>query len=207
MVGQLLQSGSSRVELELLLDTEKRQWVTTTLAGIGKGGEIWTTVLVHDEQDIAVVVDFYLPNVPAPLVAPLAEYFKALYQRLYDEDQEMMEFRHSALQIPPSSDERVADLGPLSALKPQLPITVSLAKKQWQVREHKGFLVAHAVYCGHMLGPLSDAEISEKNEIQCPWHGYCFDVTTGANTSGQRCRLPAPPTVEISNGNVRLVAA
>ena len=32
--------------------------------------------------------------------------------------------------------------------------------------------------CTHAGGPLSEGFL-EGNEVTCPWHGACFDVTTG----------------------------
>jgi nitrite reductase/ring-hydroxylating ferredoxin subunit len=34
--------------------------------------------------------------------------------------------------------------------------------------------------CGHRGGPLSEGELDGKTVI-CPWHGWRYDVTTGAN--------------------------
>lgn len=200
LLKQIVLGKASKVELALLLDTEKRRWITTTLNGIGKGGEIWTEVLIHGPQDIEVLVDFYLPSVPEPLAAPLGEYYKGLYQKLYDEDQEMMERRHSALNLKPENSA-VTELllGPIDELIPQLPISLTLSGKQWRLRQHKGELIVHAAYCRHMLGPLDGAEITDKNEISCPWHGYRFDLSSGANTSGQRCKLPRPPSIEVND--------
>ena len=32
--------------------------------------------------------------------------------------------------------------------------------------------------CTHEGGPLSEGTLDEA-EVECPWHGACFDVTTG----------------------------
>jgi nitrite reductase (NADH) small subunit len=34
--------------------------------------------------------------------------------------------------------------------------------------------------CGHRGGPLGEGELDGKTVI-CPWHGWRYDVTTGAN--------------------------
>jgi nitrite reductase/ring-hydroxylating ferredoxin subunit len=208
LVKQLVVSAGSAVELQLLLDTDKRRWITTTLSGIGKGGEIWTEVIEHGPQDIEVVVDFYIPNIPQPIAAPLGEYYKNLYRRLYDEDQEMMEFRHSALNIQiVDADQQSLLLGPLEELRPQLPLSFTLSKRQWSLRENGGELIVHPTYCPHRLGPIEGAELSEQGEISCPWHGYRFDLTTGENTSGQRCRLPKPPRLEVTDEGILVSAS
>jgi nitrite reductase/ring-hydroxylating ferredoxin subunit len=34
--------------------------------------------------------------------------------------------------------------------------------------------------CGHRGGPLGEGEL-QGNTVICPWHGWRYDVTTGAN--------------------------
>jgi nitrite reductase/ring-hydroxylating ferredoxin subunit len=41
--------------------------------------------------------------------------------------------------------------------------------------------------CTHADGPLSEGDLKESTVI-CPWHGSCFDVTTGAVTCGPATR-------------------
>jgi nitrite reductase (NADH) small subunit len=34
--------------------------------------------------------------------------------------------------------------------------------------------------CGHRGGPLGEGEL-DRNTVICPWHGWRYDVTSGAN--------------------------
>lgn len=199
--------GGNTVLLELRLDRERKRWITTTLAGVGAGTEIWTHVIEHGAEDIEVVVDFFVPNIPQPMAAPLGRYYQNLYRRLYDEDQEMMETRQQALDRVKSAhkgDGSELQLGNVDELKAKLPITVSLAGRDWRLREHQGQIVVHATLCPHMLGPLDKGHIAAEGAVRCPWHGYEFSLTTGENLSGQRCKLPKPPQVIIENQQVFL---
>ncbi|MBI2461390.1 MAG: Rieske 2Fe-2S domain-containing protein, partial [Candidatus Rokubacteria bacterium] len=36
--------------------------------------------------------------------------------------------------------------------------------------------------CLHRGGPLGEGEL-DGAVVTCPWHGWCYDVTTGANTA------------------------
>jgi nitrite reductase/ring-hydroxylating ferredoxin subunit len=200
--------GGKEVLLELRLDRERKRWITTTLAGVGAGTEIWTHVIEHDAEDIEVVVDFFVPNIPQPMAAPLGRYYQNLYHRLYDEDQEMMETRQQALdkvKSPQKKDSTTVSLGDIEELKAKLPITVSLAGRDWQLREHQNHIAVHATLCPHMLGPLDQGHTSAEGTVRCPWHGYEFSLATGENLSGQRCKLPKPPETKIENGQVTLV--
>jgi nitrite reductase/ring-hydroxylating ferredoxin subunit len=62
--------------------------------------------------------------------------------------------------------------------------------------ESGGSLRCHAVVCPHRLGPLRDAEVAD-GRIRCPWHGYEFDLVTGACRQDRQLRLPKPPRVEV----------
>ena len=44
------------------------------------------------------------------------------------------------------------------------------------------FYATHNV-CTHAGAPLNEGEL-EGNQVICPWHGSCFDVTSGAATCG-----------------------
>ena len=50
-----------------------------------------------------------------------------------------------------------------------------------------GKFYATADSCTHANGPLSQGDL-ESATIICPWHGSCFDVTTGAVTCGPATR-------------------
>lgn len=210
--GSLLQQmaaakrGGASVLLELRLDRSRKRWITKTLKGVGAGTEIWTHVIEHGPEDLEVVVDFYVPNIPQAMAAPLAHYYKALYQRLYDEDQGMMETRQQALNSIKHKDSKQTflPLGPLSALEKELPKLVTLNGREWRLVKHKGQLAVHATLCPHMLGPLADAHITDEGAINCPWHGYQFALSDGKNLSGQRCRLPKPPVIRIEDQQVFL---
>ena len=71
--------------------------------------------------------------------------------------------------------------------------------------------VGDAVYalsdvCAHQGGPLSGGRLSG-TRLTCPWHGWMYDVKTGA------CLLPGRGTavrayrVSVENGEIRLETA
>jgi nitrite reductase/ring-hydroxylating ferredoxin subunit len=47
----------------------------------------------------------------------------------------------------------------------------------------EGQLFAFQEFCTHRFGPLSEGSF-HNGEVQCPWHGSCFDVRTGKVTRG-----------------------
>lgn len=150
------------VALELLLDAERATWVTRTLDGVGAGTEIWSTAVSTGPRSCDVTVEFHLPDVRGESAERIASAYARLYQRLYDEDESMMVGRQDGL------DGR--GRAPVRAV------------------EIDGERCAFTARCPHLGGPLDDAPIVD-GVIQCPWHGYRFDVRSGRNLDGHPSRL------------------
>lgn len=184
------------VELELRLDRTAQRWITRTLSGLGAGSEIWSYVMAREEGGLRVVVDFFVPDVPAEANAQMLAYYKSLYAGLYDEDVSMMTGRQDAVEARPAMQERLS-LGKKDEVLARVPFLFDLAGKSFRLVETEGALVAHAALCPHMLGPLSEAAVVD-GVVTCPWHGYVFDIKTGAEQTGQSCRLAMPPQVAVS---------
>ena len=68
--------------------------------------------------------------------------------------------------------------------------------KRWVVVRDEADWCVFPALCPHQLARLEDSELKD-GAISCPWHGYRFDVRTGANLTGQSCVLgPRPSVVE-----------
>lgn len=68
------------------------------------------------------------------------------------------------------------------------------------VRADDGDFYALANVCPHSGGPLGDGKV-EGDTIYCPWHGYQFELQTGAHAQG----LPLEAEtyeVEVEGGEV-----
>jgi uncharacterized membrane protein/nitrite reductase/ring-hydroxylating ferredoxin subunit len=46
-----------------------------------------------------------------------------------------------------------------------------------------GSFYAFQEFCTHRFGPLSEGRL-QKNQVECPWHGSCFDVRNGKVVQG-----------------------
>ena len=68
-------------------------------------------------------------------------------------------------------------LGDVETIMNQLPMIFEFNNQPYRLIEHKDTLIAHAMTCPHMLGPLDDAEV-EQGVLVCPWHGYKFDIVS-----------------------------
>lgn len=64
----------------------------------------------------------------------------------------------------------------LSLHKPQLLVVGGL--RIAVVQTHTG-IVAVQDFCTHNKESLSKGLVNYREEIICPWHGYCFDLRTG----------------------------
>jgi nitrite reductase/ring-hydroxylating ferredoxin subunit len=194
--------------IELALDRDSRRWVTRVLEGDGAGNEIWTHAFPVAARRVDIVVDFFLPAVPAAQRAAAGAGYARLYARLYDEDVAMMVERMRQL------DRRIGDassgspsvtLGPRATLA--LPATVVLGDREFVVVETAGALRAFPAECPHQLGPLGAGPV-EDGVVTCPWHGYRFDLATGRNLSGRLCQLqPLPAVAVAADGTVTVSLA
>lgn len=62
--------------------------------------------------------------------------------------------------------------------------------------------VFHAVdnSCAHRGGPLGEGDLDGR-VVTCPWHGWRWDVTTGANVNNPGVKVACFPVV-VENGAV-----
>ena len=58
----------------------------------------------------------------------------------------------------------------------------SVSGKEIALFNLNGKFFAIAAHCTHAEGPLDEGSV-EGNEVECPWHGARFDITTGKATS------------------------
>jgi nitrite reductase/ring-hydroxylating ferredoxin subunit len=54
--------------------------------------------------------------------------------------------------------------------------------------------------CPHRGGPLGEGDL-DGALVACPWHGWRWDVTTGANTNNPAVRVPCFP-VSVDQGEI-----
>jgi nitrite reductase/ring-hydroxylating ferredoxin subunit len=188
------------IELELRIDSASSRYVSRTLDGPGQGSEIWTRVSPLAAERTEVEVEFWLPAVDPARAAELGSAYTRLYQRLWDEDEEMMVRRAEQLAAARAGEPEPKvplPLGPLAALRARLPALVEWGGRRWRIVEVGGQLAVHATVCPHRLGPLEDAPVEADGCVRCPWHGYRFDVQSGHSADGRRLRLARAPELSI----------
>jgi nitrite reductase/ring-hydroxylating ferredoxin subunit len=164
--------------------------------------EIWTTLGALGDHT-RVEVEFYFPDIEAALIESLGCAIVTLYTRLWDEDEDMMRQRHARLTEHRDSACEV-ELGSKTVLLERLEagatVHFQLRRREYQLRAIAGELVAHSSICPHLLGPLTDVDLSS-GTVRCPWHGYEFDLTSGECIfpPQARCVLaPAPALVNVA---------
>ena len=204
-------ASGQEVELELQLEPERQRWITRTLSGVGAGTEIWSHVYEQAGGGLKVIVDFFVPDIPEEARAGVAAYYQTLYAQLYDEDVSMMTGRQAALDArkaePRSGRQTETALGPEADIRARAPFVFDFAGARYRLVELEGKLLAHAIICPHLLGPLEETEIID-GTVRCPWHGYEFDIASGACLTGQACKLSEPPDIRIgADGQVKAMLA
>ena len=194
--------------IELQLDRYARRWITRNLDGPHVGAEIWTHVFVVSERVLDIVVDFFVPDVPPVAKDKVGHAYASFYERLYDEDVEMMTERQRQL------DQRLDGVDESQVIEvdaaASLPQGVTLSGRQFVLdklndAESNGSnpWVIYPAQCPHQLGPLENAALID-GVVRCPWHGYEFDVRTGACVSGSHCQFGRMPKITELEGRVQL---
>ena len=190
-VGLPTSEGTRESLLDLRLYREEMRWVLRNVSGASAGTEAWTHAVLHGARSLSVIVDFFVPGIAAASRPQLGEAYARVYHQLYDADEAMMVARDAALaglQLAPPPEARIVEQ---DGVRWRL---VELADGTWAIPAR----------CPHRLGPLEAAPI-EDGIVRCPWHGYAFDVRTGACISGQACRLPPGRRVEQGDRGLRFV--
>jgi nitrite reductase/ring-hydroxylating ferredoxin subunit len=199
-------SGAPQIRLELVLD-EGECYVSRTLDGPGAASEIWTRLRPVDAKQTDIEVEFLLPDVAPARRGPLGDAYVALYTRLWDQDEAMMQRRSWLLEAPRAAPGAVEplDVGSVAELEGRLPLRVAYAGRLVAITRIDAEWVAFDALCPHALGPLDAGEIAD-GRVVCPWHGYAFDVRSGRGCDGAaQLRLAPAPRVEVSDGRVRLL--
>jgi nitrite reductase/ring-hydroxylating ferredoxin subunit len=203
-----LQPEGAEIVLDLRTERDAGRYVSATVEGPGAGTEIWTTLTPDgDSRGTRVEVEFLVPGIAPERAPAIGEGYVRLYTRLWDEDEGMIVRRETLLggaRAARARSRAPVSLGPVEALRARLPAIVRFDGLPFRVVEVEGKLFAHATLCPHLLGPLDSAEV-EDGCVRCPWHGYRFDVRTGASAEGRRLRLAPAPRVEIEAGEALLV--
>jgi nitrite reductase/ring-hydroxylating ferredoxin subunit len=197
----------AQIRLELVASDDRR-YVARTLEGPGAATEIWTRLDPVGARRTDIEVEFLVPGVAGYRRDALGAAYVALYTRLWDQDEAMMQRRSFLLEAerprPPAREP--VDLGPVAELDARLPLRTVFGGRPVVVARCAGELLAYDALCPHALGPL-DASPLVDGRVECPWHGKVFDVRTGRGCGADRgLRLARAPRAEIAGGRVRLVA-
>ena len=190
--------------IELCVDAD--QYVARTYAGSDQQSEIWTKLDAVDERATDIEVSFYLSGVPEEKVGQLGEAMLRLYTRLWDEDESMMQERQRRLdQRPGREQEKI--IGKTAELASHLPVTFEFDRQQYELRFDQSWRLRPLI-CPHLLGPLEPSEQSD-SILRCLWHGYEFDVESGAclSPSTATCKLKPLPLIEERDGALWVVSA
>jgi nitrite reductase/ring-hydroxylating ferredoxin subunit len=196
----------ARIRLELVASDDRR-YVSRTLEGPGAASEIWTRLDPIDARRTDIEVEFLVPNVSPARGDGLGAAYVALYTRLWDQDEAMMQRRSWLLDRPRAARTapEPVDLGSAAEVEAHLPLRAVFGGRAVMVARCADELVAWDALCPHALGPLEAAPGAD-GRVVCPWHGKAFDVRTGRGCGDdQRLRLAPAPRIEIAGGRVRLI--
>ncbi len=187
---------------KLVLAADTSAYRVVTESGPGAGSEIRVAVTKKAPHLSHVVVEYHVPEADPAKLAAIGTAFVAIYEQLWDEDEAMMRAREAAL----APRKKVATpallfLGEEADVRQQLPLAFDFGAGRFRLVDIAGTLMAHSATCPHWLGPLHSAP-DAAGVITCPWHGYRFDVASGASADGRGLCLPPAPAIRLERGRV-----
>jgi nitrite reductase/ring-hydroxylating ferredoxin subunit/uncharacterized membrane protein len=94
-----------------------------------------------------------------------------------------------------------AVVGPLETLKDGSSLRAEINGHVMAIVRMKDQVYAFQEFCTHRFGPLSEGSIHGEN-VECPWHGSCFDMRTGKVTQGPAKVDLKTYEVKIDNGQI-----
>ncbi len=197
-------------EIDVRLDRAGLCYWSRTVSGAGEGTEILTRLFPRGPEATGILVEFHVPWAADESKASIGEMYRTLYVELWDQDEAMMRERQRVLdacrRVPSAHEQdsvRTVSLGRVRELAHRLPLDVELAGRRLRVVSIDGRLVAYDTRCPHLGGPLA---AGPGCEAVCPWHGYRFDVRSGASSDGRGLRMGRAAVIEINacEGDVTL---
>jgi len=203
----LTELGSSAAKvIEMRADRVTNQYTVTTIEGIGAGTEIRVALSPRTRDQVDVRVEFHVPESRPNRLEAIGDAYVAIYARLWDEDEAMMLARERALaqRLKPDFTAPPLDLGEEQAVRAALPIFFKLGGASFRLIDLDGGLVAHSTTCPHWLGPLDQVPVID-GSVRCPWHGYRFEVASGACSDHPALKLAIAPGIRTADG--RIIAA
>ena len=187
--------------VEVAVDRPALRYVTRTIEGPGAGSEIWTALDPRNDCETRISVEFRLPvsGIGDASAARIGRAYVALYEQLWGEDETMMIRRQTVLdddrgRLPRVNDGGITPLGSLDEIRGRLPLAVRADGIDLRVVEHDGQLCAYPSVCPHLGGPL---EISTDGAVECPWHGYRYDLRDGRCLTDPSLQLRPLPHVRV----------
>jgi len=189
---------------EVVIDRAAQRYVARTLEGSGQGTEIWTKLDPTAPHCTAIEVSFCVPDVAPEDRERIGSIYLALYERLWDEDEQMMierEGRLASARRPTSAGSELA-LGVLEEVRAKAPYVVELDGHPYRIVDLDGELRVHSALCPHRLGPLVEECDGSPGQVRCPWHGYRFDIPTGRSCDGRSMRLARAAELSLGENDV-----
>ena len=200
----LTEVGASSAQIiEMRADRAKNRYTATTIEGTGAGTDIRTALAPRKIDQVDVTVEFHIPESRPDRLKAIGDAYVAIYARLWDEDEAMIMGRVRALaaRLKPDFTAPPRDLGEEQAVRALLPLIFQLGGAPFRLVDLDRGLTSHSTICPHRLGPLDHVPVID-GAVRCPWHGYNFELASGACSDHPGLKLTTAPEIRIVDGRI-----
>ncbi len=91
----------------------------------------------------------------------------------------------------------------LSDVPPGASTVVEVEGQEVALFNQDGTVYALDNTCPHAAGPLAEGTV-EEGKVECPWHGACFDLKTGASSSPLAPRGARAYPVRVNGADIEI---
>ena len=178
----VLQDGP-QLRMRVAIDDDQLGYVNSTFADGIENGRTVCRLEVTGSDSCRMTLRFLVPDAVAEDRAALGKFYIQLFNRLVDEDEPKMIYRSEAIRKGASAHQ---------------------ARRVVTLPDGADYSIP--LVCPHQGLPLL-GEPDREGFITCPWHGYRFDVQTGACVKGRVKGWRTMPLSESNSGPLGSITA
>lgn len=149
------------MRMKVTLDEDRRGYINATFFGDIENGRAVARLTETGPDSCRMHLRFFVPKTPQTDHQEAGAFYRKMFNRILDEDEPKMRHRAAFLKAGPAARKEMRTACLIDGTEVEVPRL-----------------------CPHQGLPLN-CEPDAEGMMTCPWHGYRFDVRTGACIDGK----------------------